>query len=127
MPEHRGVLALRWGPMVFSHKPTFSDTLVRSSSLFIKEEKIMKFCVEVNGVKHCWWVPVYEVQWQHIPDPGPEYTHVLTDATILGTIRSLANQLVSAEAKEALHSGLNQSLKAVQSQAGKGVSISFAH
>jgi hypothetical protein len=86
----------------------------------------MKVCVVVNGVQHCWWIPIYEVQWQLGPDPGPEYTHVLTDATILGTIRSLANQLVSAEAKEALHSGLNHSLKAVQSKAGQGISISFA-
>jgi hypothetical protein len=103
-----------------------SDTLARSSSLFVQEEQTMKVCVEIDGKWHCWWIPLYQVQWTLGPDPGPEYTHVLTDATILGTIRSLSNQLVSAEAKEALHSGLNHSLKAVQAQAGRGISLSFA-
>lgn len=86
----------------------------------------MQICFEINGKWTCFWVPIYRVPWHFGPDPGPEYNSVLTDATILGTIRSLSNQLVSAEAKEALHSGLNHSLKAVQSQAGQGVKISFA-
>jgi hypothetical protein len=72
-----------------------SDTLARSSSLFVQEEQTMKVCVEIDGKWHCWWIPLYQVQWTLGPDPGPEYTHVLTDATILGTIRSLSNQLAS--------------------------------
>ena len=87
----------------------------------------MKFCITLNGVKRCFWIPIYQLPWPRIPDPGPEkYAHVLTDATILGTIQSLANQLVSTEAKEALHNGLNHSLRAVQANAGEGISISFA-
>lgn len=64
----------------------------------------MRICFTINGRTYCFTVPIiaYPI---HPPKPDPEhkdYEGLISDATILGSIRAAANQLSDAAAKETL-------------------------
>ncbi|HEY1809095.1 MAG TPA: hypothetical protein VGG42_11070 [Acidobacteriaceae bacterium] len=87
----------------------------------------MRICFTINGRTYCFTVPIiaYPI---HPPKPDPEhkdYEGLISDATILGSIRAAANQLSNAAAKETLNASLSRALEGVQKQAGSHVALSF--
>jgi hypothetical protein len=87
----------------------------------------MRICIRLGDREICFWIPIilYPI---HPPKPDPEfkdYAELITDATILASVRAVANQLSDAKVREALHGGLNKALEAAQDRAGAHVSLSF--
>ena len=88
----------------------------------------MRICFTFNGRTFCFTVPIilYPID---PPKPDPElkdYAGLLSDVTILGSVKAAANQLSEPAAKEAIHASLNRALEAVQKRAGAHVALSYA-
>jgi len=87
----------------------------------------MRICFRIGDREYCFWIPVIFYPL-HPPKPDPElkdYAELISDATILSSVRAAANQLSDARVREALHSGLSNALEAAQKRAGANVTLSF--
>lgn len=88
----------------------------------------MRICIRLGDREICFWIPIIFYPL-HPPKPDPElkgYADLITDATILASVREATKQLSNASVREALHAGLNKALEAAQDRAGSHVSLSFA-
>jgi hypothetical protein len=87
----------------------------------------MRVCVTINGKKHCYWIPIYVYPIQILkPHPPENYDYLVADATIVATIADLSAKLSDKKAGEAIHSGVQNAVKAMQAHAGQGVEIQLA-
>jgi hypothetical protein len=84
----------------------------------------MRICFTINGIRHCYYIPIvlYPIQ---IPKPHPpeNYEYLVSDATIVATIADLAGKLSDNRVGEAIQGGVQGALKAMQTHAGQGVEI----
>lgn len=88
----------------------------------------MEVCITVGGVRHCFVIPVLvpPIHWGK-PGPGPiNYPQLFQDATIIASMREMAQNVGNADVSRALQGGLAAGLKAMQQHAGEHVAINEA-
>lgn len=88
----------------------------------------MRICFTFNGRTYCFTVPIIRYPIDP-PKPDPElgdYAELISDATILASVRAAANQLSDGAARETVNVSLKRALEAVQNRAGSHVALSFA-
>jgi hypothetical protein len=87
----------------------------------------MIICFTLNGVRHCFTIPIYRIPIDFPPHPDPgNYADLIRDATILATINQAVSQIGNKDVQQALHHGVSAGLKSMQEVAGKEVSISLS-
>ena len=87
----------------------------------------MEICITFGGKKHCFFLPIYRIpiDWGK-PGPGPvNYPALFQDALIVSTINDLAHRVGDDKLRDALASGVQGGLKAMQGRVGKDVSINM--
>jgi hypothetical protein len=88
----------------------------------------MEICFSLNGVRHCFVVPVMEfpVIWGH-PGPGPvNYPPFIQDAIILASLEAATERLGEGAVRESARNGIRQALDVLQSLGAEGVAIERA-
>ena len=86
----------------------------------------MEICITIGGKRHCFWIPIYLYPIKIVKGPGPvNYQALISDATVVGTVREAAKNVEDREVRAALENGVNNAVKAMQGRAGEGVTVSL--
>jgi hypothetical protein len=88
----------------------------------------MEVCFSINGVRHCFVLPVMEfpVSWGR-PGPGPvNYPPFIQDAIILASLEVAIERLGEGAVRDSARQGIRQALDVLQSRAAEGVAIQHA-
>jgi hypothetical protein len=99
-------------------------------TIFARRNNPMRICFTFDHKTFCVTVPpiiLYPFPPAG-PDPGPEhpeYTQLVSDASILASMHAVTNQIADAGVRKALQSGLNEALKAAQKRGGENVKLAF--
>lgn len=85
----------------------------------------MQICFRLGGVEHCYEIPVIEVPIVPFrPGPGPvNYPQLIRDATILASFQAAAKHVSDAGVREAVYSGINTAVEALQKRGGAHVAV----
>ncbi len=85
----------------------------------------MVICIRYGGQLHCHSIPIYEIPIK-IPGVGPgpvNYPPLIADATVLSSIKSMAQHISDANVRQALEHGFSAAQEAMQKRAGPEVTI----
>jgi hypothetical protein len=85
----------------------------------------MELCFTVDGVLHCYWIPLYEFPLSHWkPGPGPvNYPAFIRDVILVASLEAETKKISDESVQKHLLSGYQEALKAMQARAGAGVKI----
>ena len=84
----------------------------------------MEICITFGGKRHCFWIPIFEYPIHIVKGPGPvNYEALIQDAILVASVQAAANKVSDSKVGAALHSGVENAMKAMQAHAGEGVEI----
>jgi hypothetical protein len=84
----------------------------------------MKICFTINGVKHCYYIPVFAfpISLPHngLPQNFPE---LFVDATVIASIHAATRHISDEGVRGAVEKGVQTAVGALQKRAGEHVEI----
>jgi len=87
----------------------------------------MLICFRVGGIEHCYYLPVPEwPPWRPWPGPPPPVNipWLIQDATLVATLKQATLRVQDEKVRNALLTGVQNALSALQERAGENVRIS---
>jgi hypothetical protein len=89
----------------------------------------MKVCLMINGVRHCFYIPIYYIPFT-IPKPNGDphnYPQLFRDASLIGSIHEAAKNVSDERVRGALLEGVKTATAALQERASEhGAEVQLA-